>query len=1175
MSADFNAGSIEGTLDLDTAPFLAGLKLARNEARRFEGTTIKAKLDVDTKEATAKEDAAKLKLDEFGAKKATAKADVDVAPAMAKMALLSRVLDAGGLGNASLGPGLLLGRLAAIVGGLMAVTAAAGPVATALAGVGTAGIAAFAGLGISIGLFAKVATSDMAKVQDAIKKGINLNGPAGVAERALKGLTGAWHSLQKATAPATFSALGSIFGMLQGILPKLAPLINTVAHGVTVLVESITRDLHSSTFGQFLKDLQRFMAGFLKGAGPVIVDLLDAFMNGFHQLLPLIRQLGKWITNAAEGLSGFVFSGGFKQFLATAKKDLPLVEHLLGSAFKLIGSLMHALGPLSGPALHFITTLVGSLSHLDLTPFTKGFGMVLNVLKPLLPIGVQLVNVVLKPLGALVGALAKGPLKDLVDSIGTRLAPVFGDFGKLLQALVKPLTAFIGSIANLANPTGIKLIASLMHVLMQVVSSLAGPLSSVAVLLESVIDTALEALVPILVKVSPMFAMLARIIGHTLTEAVKILAPVFAQVVKELFPVLEQVIVALMPVVEELAKAIFPALIQVIKALVPVIGPLLHIIVELATKVLIPILIPAIKLAAKQFEFAIKVIADVITWVAKGLAWFLKFAEGPQQAQKAIKIAFDAIKRWTSDLWGWIHDRLNDIKNLAKSIGNWFTDTFVGFFRDAYRAISDKLAQWGRDIKAGFDKVTGWAQDIGSWFKRTFTGFFSDAWSDIKKTWSALGSGLKDEYTQHIKPIWGWIQDGLTAVKKAFGTAETTISKVWGKIQDAAEAPVRFVINTVLDKGIIPAVNKVGGIFPGYKALPTVTAGFARGGKVPGNSPTDTADDQLARVTSGEFYLRRWAARKLERVFPGLLEYMNDKGTLPGFAGGGWVGKLISSATPVGLFTSSIKSLISKIPGASTREGEIAVDASDSLMDKGEDWIKSKLGMMSPIGSVIGGIKNLIGGTGVSRWAPQILKALSMLGQPSSLLGAVEYRMNRESGGNPNAINNWDSNAAAGDPSRGLMQTIGSTFAAYAGPFRGLSIYNPMANIYAALNYALHAYGSIARAMYQPGGYLLGGRVPADGLAALSEDGRAELVAGPQMRRLKAGSRVYNADETAALLGGGGRADTDRLIEELRRLVAMIMAANRPLIGEYHQDGGASAQTVADALYRQLQTGAA
>ena len=54
------------------------------------------------------------------------------------------------------------------------------------------------------------------------------------------------------------------------------------------------------------------------------------------------------------------------------------------------------------------------------------------------------------------------------------------------------------------------------------------------------------------------------------------------------------------------------------------------------------------------------------------------------------------------------------------------------------------------------------------------------------------------------------------------------------------------------------------------------------------------------------------------------------------------------------------------------------------------------------------------------------------------------------------------------------MQTIGSTFAAYAGPFAGLGIYNPLANVYAGLNYALHRYGSLS-ALHHAGGYDNGG----------------------------------------------------------------------------------------------------
>jgi SLT domain-containing protein len=67
----------------------------------------------------------------------------------------------------------------------------------------------------------------------------------------------------------------------------------------------------------------------------------------------------------------------------------------------------------------------------------------------------------------------------------------------------------------------------------------------------------------------------------------------------------------------------------------------------------------------------------------------------------------------------------------------------------------------------------------------------------------------------------------------------------------------------------------------------------------------------------------------------------------------------------------------------------------------------------------------------------------------------------RESSGNPKAINNWDINAINGIPSKGLLQVIPPTFAAYHVAGTSWDIYDPVANITAACNYAADRYGSM------------------------------------------------------------------------------------------------------------------
>ncbi|MET9800908.1 LysM peptidoglycan-binding domain-containing protein [Streptomyces sp. NPDC006368] len=93
-------------------------------------------------------------------------------------------------------------------------------------------------------------------------------------------------------------------------------------------------------------------------------------------------------------------------------------------------------------------------------------------------------------------------------------------------------------------------------------------------------------------------------------------------------------------------------------------------------------------------------------------------------------------------------------------------------------------------------------------------------------------------------------------------------------------------------------------------------------------------------------------------------------------------------------------------------------------------------------------------------WIKESLAVMAKHGIPGTYDG-IHRNIMRESSGNPLAINNWDSNAAAGTPSKGLLQVIDPTFRAYHVPGTSTDPYDPVANITAACNYAADRYGSI------------------------------------------------------------------------------------------------------------------
>jgi hypothetical protein len=231
------------------------------------------------------------------------------------------------------------------------------------------------------------------------------------------------------------------------------------------------------------------------------------------------------------------------------------------------------------------------------------------------------------------------------------------------------------------------------------------------------------------------------------------------------------------------------------------------------------------------------------------------------------------------------------------------------------------------------------------------------------------------------------------------------------------------------------------------------------------------------------------------------------RGSIPGFAGGGIVG--------------SYHGPVAGLPPWTSRNQEATITAIGTSIAKA---FASSF------------ITSAGAGAGVQRWAPLVLQVLALLGQPRGDLGVVLSQMGTESGGNPNAINLWDSNAAAGDPSRGLMQVIGSTFNAYAGPYRGLGIYNPLANVYAGLNYAIHRYGAGWTNILGHGhGYDQGGYLPPGLSLAYNGTGRPEQVIAHGHAAGAVVIQVHVSADASVHPAETGRIIADRLKAHIKR----------------------------------------
>lgn len=284
--------------------------------------------------------------------------------------------------------------------------------------------------------------------------------------------------------------------------------------------------------------------------------------------------------------------------------------------------------------------------------------------------------------------------------------------------------------------------------------------------------------------------------------------------------------------------------------------------------------------------FAIKSIGQVAMWL-----W-----------SNAIKPAFG----WIADkaIWLWTYgikpqfDLIKGIFNGLISAAKWLWNNGI---KPVFQWIADKAKWlWTYGIKPQFDGI-----------RRVFSSLIDAAkwlWNQgIKPVFNWISDKAKWVWRYGIKPAFDAIKTGVRKVGESFETAKQFIGKAWGALQEIAKKPVRFLINTVYNSGIVPLWNKIATAF-GAPALKQLNIkGFATGGILPGYTPG--RDVHLAALSGGEAIMRPEWTRAMG---PGYVNAMNAtarsggvgavraavNGGVPAFKNGGvfdWIGNAAST----------------------------------------------------------------------------------------------------------------------------------------------------------------------------------------------------------------------------------------------------------------------------------------
>lgn len=850
---------------------------------------------------------------------------------------------------------------------------------------------------------------------------------------------------------------------------EAAKLIKPIIEPVFTIITTIGSGLANIAAGA-LPGITKVVESLAAGLQPIL-KITDEFGknlgNGLAALAPFIEQLGKALAPVLEGLSAGL--GGFLEGL--------------GKALDKIGPALVKVGEAAAPLLETVGKALGDIFVALAPAIESSLGLIQTFAQHLTPLAEKFGDLIVKLVEGLVPALEQN------DEIFGKLIETLGDaFLQIMDSLIKIIEALSPYVDDLA-----KGFAQVLEALIPVIPTL---VDVGVALTESLVDI-LKILLPYLPSLIDLIVVLAQFIGQNLTTQLTILKTVwnalwpvvefFANVLSTILKPQIDIIVGAIKILWNVVNVAFDGIKLAFETLGSVAKWLGDTIVHIFNKVAEP--------AIKAFEWAVEKVKDGIKKVWSATASI--FA-------KPMKFVIDVVlNKGFVDSWNWVADKLGFEKvnkisapNMDYAYANGGVLPGYTPGRDVHHFTSPTAGNLhlsgGESImRPEWTKAVGGPAAVEAMNKKARTGgvqgvrrmlgegaaFADGGVVDLDKKIASLFLALKGE---HGKPY----QYGGT------GNPSWDCSGLWSGV-------VQHLNGGNLRGGRIFNTESVFENFGFSKGLHgRVTIGVMRGGGGPNSHMAGTVDGVNIESAGDHGVQIGGRARGSDHSMFNLhwtLDKFLGKFISGGNGGGGFMSYLLN--TFLDFLNSTIFDPIKALIPADPKWVNLtSTGFVDKVVDGLKSWATEQFGSSASGGTPYDGPIH----GGVEQWRPLVEKILREKGLPVSQAGNVLYQMQTESGGNPNAINNWDSNARAGTPSKGLMQVIDPTFQAHKDPGFN-NIYDPEANIRASINYALKRYGSLPNA-YRGVGYDQGGL--ANGIGVMPKYTiQPERVLDPQQTR--------------------------------------------------------------------------